>query len=45
MIFFFFSVILLDSTKDSRLGWTTQRNGPTDAQNYGVSFFGEIELA
>lgn len=28
-------VILLDSTKDSRLGWTTQRNGPTDAQNYG----------
>ncbi|XP_052082127.1 ephrin type-B receptor 1-B-like isoform X4 [Mytilus californianus] len=28
-------VVLLDSTKTSRLGWTTQRNGPTDQSNYG----------
>lgn len=28
-------VVLLDSTQNARLGWTTQRNGPTDNQNYG----------
>lgn len=41
----FFSVILLDSTKHPRLNWTTYKDGQTDSQNYGVSFFGEIELA
>ena len=45
----FFSVILLDSTKHPRLNWTTHKAGQIDSQNYsqnyGVSFFGEIELA